>query len=94
MVSSGRHRHTIPAAFANHQRHAFDGEFFCREDQVGFVFAIVVVEQGDGAAFAQGLQGSGNTRRDFDKAELGQVGRGRGGKAGETTLDMSETLSQ
>jgi hypothetical protein len=76
------------AALADHQRHTFDVKFFRRVNQVGFVLAIVVVEQGDRAAFSQRLQGSGYSGRDSDGSvactKLRKIGKrgGRGGEAG------------
>ena len=45
------------AAFADQQSHGFVREFLGRQDQVGFVFTVEIVEQDDGNAGAHGGQG-------------------------------------
>ncbi|MNT52110.1 hypothetical protein D3C72_1891180 [compost metagenome] len=45
------------AAFADQEGHGFVREFFGRQDQVGFVFTVEIVEQDDGNAGAHGGQG-------------------------------------
>ncbi|CPK43124.1 Uncharacterised protein [Bordetella pertussis] len=63
------------AAVADQLRHDGHGQLVGRDDQVGFVLAIEIVHQDDGAADAQVLQGALQARGE----RLGEQGENRGG---------------
>jgi hypothetical protein len=72
-VSSGRHRHTMPLHSRIISAMPSTSRRFSGVNQVGFVLAIVVVEQDDRAAFAQRLQRSGNSRRKPGASPAGKL---------------------